>query len=115
MEIDGLARCQRRHAIAQARQKEMEVDPAPRATAPPPHQHQSRHQSQFFADIDQIKAPAVNDLGRMYVLPGNNDEQIKEQPPNHQKSKIQRIHPDGTVVLLYVGLYGQRGHHRNDV
>ena len=51
----------------------------------------------------------------MDVLPGNDDEQMQEQPPGEQQGEVERAHAHGAVLLSHVRLNCDGGHHGNDV
>ena len=98
MQVDGFAGHERGDTIQQRRYKQMKVDAPPGSAAPPPHQNQARREHQFFADVKQIKAPAVHGFDGVHVLPRNHDEEIKKQPPRQQQSEIERPDSYGAII-----------------
>src|SRR6266852_5938966 len=79
MQVDGLAGHERGDTIRQGCYEEVKVDGAPRPPAPPPYHHQTCREYKFFADIKQVKAPAVHLLNGVDVLPRDDDKEIEKQ------------------------------------
>ena len=115
VQIDGLTRDQRSHAVGQTCRKKMKIDRPPFVPASPPDQQQARGQREFFAHVQQIETAAVRRFHRMHVLPRDHDKQVKEEPPRQQQGEIERIHADAVLIVLHMRQDGQRGHHGHDM
>ena len=49
------------------------------------------------------------------VLPGNHDEDVQIDPPNHHQSKIEAAQTGGVLILWRMRTERQSGHERYDV
>ena len=115
MQVDGFAGHERGDAIEQSSYEQVEVDASPRSAAAPPHHDQTRRQHEFFADVEQVKTPAIHDFNGVHILPRNDDEEIKEQPPRQQQGEIKRSDSYRAITLLNMRFNRHRSHHRNNM
>jgi len=51
----------------------------------------------------------------MHVLPGNYDEEIKEEPPSQQQQEIKHPQTQGAVIVAHVRLNGDSRHYGHDM
>src|ERR1700683_891197 len=112
---NGPIRDVRTGGVSEAGAEQIGVENFPAAFASQPGQKQGAQKRHFLDEIQRVQTLVIGRYVWHDILPGNHDENVEIDPPNHHQSKIKAAQTGGVLILRSMRTKRQSSHQRYDV